>query len=134
MTIFQNYKLVRRLLLKFNINLLMISIYIINQNFIIVKTMALILVMIYYANKYISVIKNTENLTFEYLIIDEYQDISEDRYILAKQVSDKNAAKVVAVGDDWQTIFSFAGSKIEYIYNFSIYFPTANVENIKSLS
>lgn len=83
--------------------------------------------MIYYANKYISVIKNTENLNFEYLIIDEYQDISEDRYILAKQVSDKNAAKVVAVGDDWQTIFSFAGSKIEYIYNFPIYFPLLNI-------
>lgn len=86
----------------------MISIYIINQNFIIVKTMAFDFSdIIYYANKYISVIKNTENLNFEYLIIDEYQDISEDRYILAKQVSDKNAAKVVAVGDDWQTIFSF---------------------------
>lgn len=89
--------------------------------------------MIYYANKYISVIKNTENLNFEYLIIDEYQDISEDRYILAKQVSDKNAAKVVAVGDDWQTIFSFAGSKIEYIYNFSIYFPTAKYLRISKV-
>ena len=49
--------------------------------------------MIYYANKYISVIKNTENLNFEYLIIDEYQDISEDRYILAKQVSDKKCCQ-----------------------------------------
>lgn len=89
--------------------------------------------MIYYANKYINVIKNTENLNFEYLIIDEYQDISEDRYILTKQVSDKNHAKVVAVGDDWQTIFSFAGSKIEYIYNFSVYFPTAKYLRISKV-
>lgn len=81
--------------------------------------------MIYYANKYIHTIQNTENLSFDYLIIDEYQDISEDRYILAKQVSEKNSAKVVAVGDDWQSIYSFAGSKIEYIYNFTSYFPTA---------
>lgn len=81
--------------------------------------------MIYYANKYIHTIQNTENLNFEYLIIDEYQDISEERYILTKQVSEKNSAKVVAVGDDWQSIFSFAGSKIEYIYNFSSYFPNA---------
>lgn len=81
--------------------------------------------MIYYANKYINTVKNTENLYFEYLIIDEYQDISEDRYVLAKQVSNLNSSKVVAVGDDWQSIFSFAGSKIEYIYNFTSYFPTA---------
>lgn len=81
--------------------------------------------MIYYANKYIDTVNNSQELNFEYIIIDEYQDISEDRYILTKKVSEKSSAKVVAVGDDWQSIFSFAGSKIEYIYNFSSYFPAA---------
>ena len=64
------------------------------------------------------------------ILIDEYQDISEDRYILAKNVSTVNTAKVVAVGDDWQSIFSFAGSKIEYTYNFLSYFPTAKILKI----
>ncbi len=82
--------------------------------------------MIYYANKYISVIKILENLNFEYLIIDEYQDISEDRYILAKQVSDKYCQSSSS-RDDWQTIFSFAGSKIEYIYNFLYIFQQPNI-------
>lgn len=86
--------------------------------------------MIYYSNLYINNIGTNTNLKFQYIIIDEYQDISEDRYILAKNVSTVNTAKVVAVGDDWQSIFSFAGSKIEYTYNFLSYFPTAKILKI----
>ena len=86
--------------------------------------------MIYYSNLYINHIGTNTNLKFQYIIIDEYQDISEDRYILAKNVSTVNTAKVVAVGDDWQSIFSFAGSKIEYTYNFLSYFPTAKILKI----
>lgn len=87
--------------------------------------------MIYYANRYINKI-DTNNLNFEYLIIDEYQDISEDRYHLTKNIANRNTAKVVAVGDDWQSIFAFAGSKIEYIYNFLKYFPGAKLLKITS--
>ena len=87
--------------------------------------------MIYYANLYINNVDNNTDLNFKYIIIDEYQDISEDRYILTKNVANKNHAKVVAVGDDWQSIFSFTGSKIEYIYNFLSYFPTAKVLKIR---
>ena len=86
--------------------------------------------MIYYANLYINNVDNNRDLNFKYIIIDEYQDISEDRYILTKNVANKNHAKVVAVGDDWQSIFSFTGSKIEYIYNFLSYFPTAKILKI----
>lgn len=88
--------------------------------------------MIYYANLYINKIGTNNNLNFEYLIIDEYQDISEDRYRLTKNIASRNTAKVVAVGDDWQSIFSFAGSKIEYIYNFMTYFPGAKLLKITS--
>ena len=88
--------------------------------------------MIYYANLYINRIHTNNNLNFEYLIIDEYQDISEDRYRLTKNIANRNTAKVVAVGDDWQSIFAFAGSKIEYIYNFMNYFPGAKMLKITS--
>ena len=84
--------------------------------------------MIYYANKYINNISKDENV--DYLIIDEYQDISKERYIFTKNIIDKANAKIVAVGDDWQSIFSFAGSKIEYIYNFQKYFPGAKLLKI----
>ncbi|MBQ9072784.1 MAG: UvrD-helicase domain-containing protein [Bacilli bacterium] len=86
--------------------------------------------MIYYANLYINKIGNNNNLNFEYLIIDEYQDISADRYEFAKNIANKNKAKIVAVGDDWQSIFAFAGSKIKYIYNFQKYFPGAKILRI----
>lgn len=32
---------------------------------------------------------------------------------------------VFIVGDDWQSIYSFSGSRIEYIYNFKEYFKVA---------
>lgn len=86
--------------------------------------------MIYYANLYINRIAKNNDLNFEYIIIDEYQDISEDRYRLTKNIAIRNTAKVVAVGDDWQSIFAFAGSKIEYIYNFLNYFPGAKLLRI----
>lgn len=85
--------------------------------------------MIYYANKYIDKVENN-NLNFDYIIIDEYQDISEERYLLTKNVARRNSAKIVAVGDDWQSIFAFAGSKIEYIYNFLRYFKGAKLLKI----
>ena len=86
--------------------------------------------MIYYANKCINEIGKSDKLNFEYIIIDEYQDISELRYSLTKKIVEKNTAKIVAVGDDWQSIFAFSGSKIDYIYNFQKYFEDAKILKI----
>jgi len=86
--------------------------------------------MIYYANKYIEKVGIDNHLNFEYLIIDEYQDISQERYELTKTIAKKNKAKIVAVGDDWQSIYSFTGSKIEYIYNFQKYFVGSKILKI----
>lgn len=80
--------------------------------------------MIYYANKYISR-ANDKELNFKYLVIDEYQDISQDKYTLVNNIIIKNHAKIVAVGDDWQSIYAFNGSRISYIYNFQKYFSYA---------
>ena len=82
--------------------------------------------MIYYANKYISK-ANSKELNFKYLVIDEYQDISQDKYTLVNNILVKNHAKIVAVGDDWQSIYAFNGSKVGYIYNFQKYFPYAKI-------
>ena len=83
--------------------------------------------MLYYANKYIEHIGKDNKLIFDYVLIDEYQDISKIRYEFTKKIIDKNKAKIIAVGDDWQTIYSFAGSKIEYIYDFEKYYQGAKV-------
>lgn len=64
-------------------------------------------------------IKELKKLDYKYIIIDEYQDISIDRLNLVKEIKRITKAKVIAVGDDWQTIFSFAGSNIELFTKFS---------------
>lgn len=87
--------------------------------------------MIYYANRYFEDLGENENrLHFDYVIIDEYQDISQERYELVKRVSNQDGAKVVAVGDDWQSIYAFSGSRIDYVYNFEQYFPGAKLLKI----
>lgn len=79
--------------------------------------------MIYYANKYMDSLEYSNLLNYDYLIIDEYQDISLDRYEFAKNIAKLSNSKVISVGDDWQTIFSFAGSRIDLFYNYSNRFP-----------
>jgi len=62
---------------------------------------------------------------FDYIIVDEYQDISAARYELLRATVDRCNAKLMVVGDDWQSIYSFMGGKIRYIYNFDFFFPNA---------
>lgn len=58
-------------------------------------------------------------LNYKYIIIDEYQDISRQRFNLAKALSEISDAKIIAVGDDWQSIFAYAGSDISLFTQFS---------------
>ncbi len=60
-----------------------------------------------------------ERLNYKYIIIDEYQDISRQRFNLAEELSKISDAKIIAVGDDWQSIFAYAGSDISLFTKFS---------------
>jgi len=60
-----------------------------------------------------------EKLNFRYIIIDEYQDISRQRFDLARALSQVCDAKIIAVGDDWQSIYAYAGSDITLFTHFS---------------
>jgi len=53
-----------------------------------------------------------------YLIIDEFQDISFTRKELIKAIQEKNDASVTVVGDDWQSIYRFAGSQLSLFTDF----------------
>ncbi|MCD7784661.1 MAG: UvrD-helicase domain-containing protein [Oscillospiraceae bacterium] len=57
-------------------------------------------------------------LPYKYIIIDEFQDIARQRFNLTKTLSEITNAKVVAVGDDWQSIFAFSGSDITLFTKF----------------
>jgi len=85
--------------------------------------------MISKAYKIMPLIKEKNlGVDYKYLIIDEYQDISNDRFDLVKKMSDLFNAKIMAVGDDWQSIYSYAGSRIDLFKNFE-----KELTNAKSL-
>jgi len=64
---------------------------------------------------------NRPRYTYQYIIIDEYQDISFSRFNLIKEIRDLSGARLVCVGDDWQSIYRFAGSDISLFSNFHKY-------------
>lgn len=59
-----------------------------------------------------------QKLDFKYIIVDEYQDISRQRFDLVTALSDVTDAKIIAVGDDWQSIYAFSGSDITLFTRF----------------
>ena len=64
---------------------------------------------------------------YKYIIIDEFQDISLERYNLVKIIKDSCHSKLFAVGDDYQSIYMFSGSNINMILNFKKYFGYTKV-------
>lgn len=59
-----------------------------------------------------------QKLDFKYIIVDEYQDISRQRFDLTEALSEVTEAKIIAVGDDWQSIYAFSGSDITLFTKF----------------
>ena len=59
-----------------------------------------------------------QKLDFKYVIVDEYQDISRQRFDLTKTLAEVTDAKIIAVGDDWQSIYAFSGSDITLFTKF----------------
>ncbi len=75
--------------------------------------------MINEANTLLAVMEKQKfALPYKYIIIDEFQDIARQRFNLTKRLSTITRAKVVAVGDDWQSIYAFAGSDITLFTKF----------------
>lgn len=72
-----------------------------------------------------------KEFNFKYIIIDEFQDISVARYKLIKLLKDLATSKVMAVGDDWQSIYKFAGSEISLFTNFESYFGDSEILKIE---
>ncbi|KUO52324.1 MAG: hypothetical protein APF76_04630 [Desulfitibacter sp. BRH_c19] len=74
-------------------------------------------------NKAISYVEDKKiRKRYKYIVVDEYQDISKPRYRLIKALRDFNDSKLFCVGDDWQSIYRFAGSDISLFTNFHKYF------------
>ncbi|WP_244505073.1 UvrD-helicase domain-containing protein [Pelagibacterium luteolum] len=60
---------------------------------------------------------------FSLILVDEFQDISEPNANLIKALrSQRSSCKIFAVGDDWQSIYRFAGSDISLFTRFEDHF------------
>jgi len=56
---------------------------------------------------------------FDYIIIDEFQDFSVSKNHMVRTLCENNKnAKLFCVGDDWQSIFRFAGSDVSLMTSF----------------
>ena len=61
------------------------------------------------------IIKGKEKLQdekYKYIIVDEFQDISQGRANFLKRLQEVNNAKLYCVGDDWQSINQFSGGDV----------------------
>jgi len=60
---------------------------------------------------------------FKWIIVDEFQDISAGRLrMIMELLRQSPKAKLMVVGDDWQSIYRFAGSDISLVTRFEKYF------------
>ena len=65
---------------------------------------------------------------YDYIIVDEFQDISVDRYNFLKVLREGNPpAKLYCVGDDWQSIYRFSGSDMALFNQFPEYFGATEI-------
>ena len=70
---------------------------------------------------------------YDYIIVDEFQDISVDRYNFLKVLREGNPpAKLYCVGDDWQSIYRFSGSDMALFNQFSEYFGATEINKIET--
>lgn len=67
-------------------------------------------------------------------MIDEYQDISPDRLALVEalcnQTKAEHQASIFAVGDDWQSIYQFAGADVDLTTGFKDRFESSTIHHL----
>lgn len=67
--------------------------------------------------------KQTTQLNYQHIIIDEFQDISTSTLNLITEILKKTkSSQLFVVGDDWQSIYQFLGGNLKYFIDFENYF------------
>ena len=67
---------------------------------------------------------------FRYIIIDEYQDLSALRQEFLHLLVESSQANLFAVGDDWQAIYGFSGSRVDFTLNFRQFWGVFSLHRI----
>ena len=77
--------------------------------------------------------RTSHPVEYDYIIVDEFQDISVDRYNFLKVLRVGNPpAKLYCVGDDWQSIYRFSGSDMALFNQFPKYFGATEINKIET--
>ncbi len=79
-----------------------------------------------------SELQKTLHKRFTYIMVDEFQDTSENNFKLLKLLLPDHNPNVFMVGDDWQSIYKFRDARIEYIVNAKKYFKNVMVHSLNS--
>ncbi|MFA0498567.1 DNA helicase IV [Vibrio sp. 10N.222.46.A1] len=71
---------------------------------------------------------------WKFIMIDEYQDISPDRLALVEALCNQSKAQhqasIFAVGDDWQSIYQFAGADVDLTTGFKDRFESSTIHHL----
>ena len=67
---------------------------------------------------------------FRYIIVDEYQDLSALRQEFLHLLVESSQANLFAVGDDWQAIYGFSGSRVDFTLNFRQFWGVLSLHRI----
>ncbi|CAM2940973.1 DNA helicase IV [Vibrio diazotrophicus] len=87
-------------------------------------------IMISRATNYVT--KRKFAAPWKFIMIDEYQDISPQRLDLIQALCEQNTnqCNLFAVGDDWQSIYQFAGSDVDLTTDFESRMPYSTVHHL----
>lgn len=77
--------------------------------------------------------RTSPHMEYDYIIVDEFQDISVDRYNFLKELrTGEKPAKLYCVGDDWQSIYRFSGSDMALFNRFEDFFGPTDINKIET--
>ncbi|MEO6038344.1 MAG: UvrD-helicase domain-containing protein, partial [Saprospiraceae bacterium] len=80
----------------------------------------------------VSLLKNQADIAqqvrhrYPYVLVDEFQDVNNLQVDLIKLLL-TDQTQLFCVGDDWQSIYGFRGSNVDYIIDFERHFPDAAI-------
>lgn len=121
-----------------------------NKSYFIDKIYLRIIIQIYYLytkelesngyldlNDIIKIATNNVNdnlikTNYKYIIIDEFQDTSLNRYKLIEAIMNQNKSKVFFVGDDYQSIYRFSGCNLDIFLNLKKLIPNLNIIKLEN--
>ena len=121
-----------------------------NKSYFIDKIYLRIIIQIYYLytkelesngyldlNDIIKIATNNVNnnlikTNYKYIIIDEFQDTSLNRYKLIEAIMNQNNSKVFFVGDDYQSIYRFSGCNLDIFLNLKKLIPNLNIIKLEN--